>query len=56
MDDRDIQDKLLELQDEVCINNLLFISRKLLYFLQFNYLTRSYSLPLKYQSLLSSTK
>jgi hypothetical protein len=56
MDDRDIQEKLSELQDEVCIHILIFIPRKIIYFFQYKYLTRSYSLPLKHHSLLCSTK
>lgn len=52
MGDRDIQEKLVELQDEVCIapSSILFYSREIIYFLQFypEYLIRSYSLPIKY--------
>jgi hypothetical protein len=55
MDGRDLQEKLIELQDEV--RSKSSTPGKHISFLQLKqeYLTRSYSLPLKHQSLLCST-
>jgi hypothetical protein len=50
MDDRDLQEKLVELQDEVCIGILRSNLKKIISFLQSeqDYLRRSHSLPISY--------